>query len=195
MANDYDEIRSDEYETATEAAQLGLLLVNTVDEHSHLRADSCRLAYLFRDEEVARGGKTVWASAHLVASRPPAGRYWSRFIRWSLVNILGYEPTFLVLIDRNIWAGLDARQKLALIDHELMHCSQATDQMGEPRYNQVTGDPIWALREHDIEEFDSIVTRHGLWKQDLVDSAKVIIEALNHGPALSVPADLQEKGA
>lgn len=51
---------------------------------------------------------------------------------------------------------LDARR--ALIDHELSHCNADVDDNGEVK---------WVVRGHDVEEFASIIERHGLWRQEL----------------------------
>lgn len=113
----FEEIREDEYAVAHEAAQLGLLLINKLEDHAHLR--DAQVGYLFRDDEVTEKGKVVFASCHLPRLQGAGAKYFGRFLEWNLCRILGFQPDFVILIDRNIWAGLDARQKLALIDHEL----------------------------------------------------------------------------
>lgn len=182
----FDEIRDDEYAPAHEAAQLGLLLINSLEDHAHLR--DARVAYLLRDEEITEKGKVEWASAHLAGFQGPSLKRWRRYLQWNLVRMFGFQPDFIMLIDRNIWAGLDLRQKLALVDHELCHMAQATDADGAPRFNQVTGEPIWVIRGHDVEEFGSVVERHGLWNDDLLTFARVIVDALGSGPAMDLPA-------
>lgn len=184
----FDEVRPEEYSVAHEAAQLGLLLVNKVDSHEHLQG--AEIAYVFRDEEIRTGSKVEWASAHL-AARLVSSRHWGRMLRWSIKQLTGIDPDFVMLIDRNIWDGLSPEQKLALVDHELCHMAQSEDADGLPRFNQVTGEPIWCIRPHDVEEFDEIVRRHGLWKEDLVSFARETIDALNNGRQL--PQDLQEE--
>jgi len=117
MRNAFTEILEDEYSEAFDAAQLGLLLTNTVDGHAHLQ--DAVIAYLFRDQELKRGGKVEWASCTLWPPGSGAMRTWGRLLEWAVKHITGLEPDFVILIDRNIWSGLDARQKLALVDHEL----------------------------------------------------------------------------
>lgn len=189
----FDEIREDEYSVAHEAAQLGLLLVNRVESHSHLRG--VPIGYIFRDEEIHDKGRLVNATAHLPRIQGAAAKYWGRMLEWTIARILGFQPDFVILIDRNVWAGLDPRRKLALLDHELMHCAQAEDEFGSPRFNQVTGDPIWRIAGHDIEEFSAIVERHGAWNEDLVTFARAVIDSLSHGPTLQLPTQLSEQAA
>lgn len=193
MRTAFDEICEDEYSVASDAAQIGLYLVNTLDRHAHLRG--VEIAFLFRDEEIRNQTKVEWGSASLNQFNGPSFKRWRRFIQWSLIRVLGFDPTFIILLDRNVWAGLDVRQKLALTDHELTHCAQAEDAEGTPRFNQQTGEPIWCIRPHDIEEFDAIARDHGAWKEDVVSFARALIDGLNHGPAIAIPTQLSEQAA
>ena len=60
----FDEIREDEYSQASDAAQLGMLLVNKVPEFEHLQA--ALIGYAFRDDELRRHGKVITAECILV---------------------------------------------------------------------------------------------------------------------------------
>lgn len=60
---------------------------------------------------------------------------------------------FVIEYDSNIWEGLDADKKRALVDHELMHCGNDADGC--------------YMRNHDVEEFRAIIDRHGFWKSDV----------------------------
>lgn len=120
MKSAFEEIRLDEYSSATEAAQLGLLLTNKVEEHGHLR--DATIGYAFRDDELRRRGKVTVAEAILVERILQSEKRYGRIVKWALLHhILKVEtlPDFLILIDRNIWEGMDPEAKLALIDHEL----------------------------------------------------------------------------
>src|SRR5579872_1256574 len=160
MKSAFDELREDEYAIAHEAAQLGMLLLNKIDAHAELL--EAKVAYVFRDAEVTDGGKVVAASAHLAQFH---FKYWARFVRWSISQMVGFEPDFIMLIDRNMWDGYDERQKLALVDHELCHMRQKRTAEGDPMFNQQTGEPLWMIAAHDIEEFNDVIERHGLWNE------------------------------
>ena len=51
---------------------------------------------------------------------------------------------------------LNHAQRLALLDHELCHVMGDTD----------TG---FTMRDHDIEEFNAVIERHGAWSRDVVE--------------------------
>lgn len=179
LANDFDEIRPDEYAVAEEAAAIGAELVDTIEDHAHLT--DARIAYLFRDEEILRSGRVVYASCHLGDfSGSSALRTWGRFIRWAVIRLAGFDPDFVILIDRNLWDGLSEPERRALIDHELCHAAQQIDpETGMAMFTKF-GEPKWRIRPHDVEEFHAIVQRHGPWNADLAAFIRLGIEHLTH---------------
>jgi hypothetical protein len=99
----------------------------------HPHLDDAVISYIFRSEHEERNGRTVWGTA-----RHPTGilAYYSR-------------ADFIIDIAEDIWFDLTEAQQLALVDHELSHC--------------VEGKKGWEIQGHDIEEFESIIDRHGLY--------------------------------
>jgi hypothetical protein len=175
----FDEIREDEYAYANDAAQLGMLLVNKVEEHAHLHA--ANIGYIFRDDELTRHGKVIAAEAILVERILQSEKRYGRLVKWAVLRILGATelPDFLILIDRNIWSGMDLDAQMALIDHELSHCWFASvDHDGVTQKFHQDGSPWWAIRGHDVEEFCGVVARNGVWNEDLRAMARVMIDSL-----------------
>jgi hypothetical protein len=180
MKTAFDDIRLDEYSVASDAAQLGLLLTNRVEEHAHLQ--DANIGYVFRDDELRRRGKVIAAEAILVERILQSEKRYGRIVKWALLHhILKVEelPDFLVLIDRNIWSGMEPDAKLALIDHELSHCFFQTEDDGETPKLTEDGRYRWTIRGHDVEEFCGVVARNGLWNEDLRNMARVIVENLS----------------
>jgi hypothetical protein len=103
--------------------------------HTHLV--NARIEYLFRENLERRGRVRLG-----VASRA-AGK-------------LSYlaEVDFVIEFNWTYWAKLTPPQRIALVDHELCHCSRDDD-------------GNWTMRSHDVEEFSEIVSRWGLWTPDL----------------------------
>lgn len=174
----FDEIREDEYSEAHEAAQLGLLLVNKIEEHGHLR--DAAIGYVFRDDALNRRGKVIAAEAIFVERILQSDKRYARLVKWAFLRILHTEtlPDFIVLIDRNIWAGMSPDEKLALVDHELSHCWYATEEDGATRKFHQDGSPWWNLRSHDVEEFCGVIQRNGCWNDDLVNMARAVLDSL-----------------
>lgn len=174
----FDEIREDEYSVASDAAQLGMLLINRVDEHAHLQ--EANIGYVFRDDELRRHGKVIGAEAILVERILQSDKRYSRIVKWAFLRVLQASelPDFLILVDRNIWAGMEPEAKLALIDHELSHCWYQTEEDGETQKFRKDGSPLWAIRGHDLEEFCGVVARNGLWNPDVLAMAMTMIDKL-----------------
>ncbi len=179
----FDEIRPDEYSVAEEAAKIGLKLINTIEDHAHLLP--ANIAYVFRDDELRSKGKVTWAECILVERILQSEKRWSRLVKWALLQITKAEqlPDFLVLIDKNIWDGLDIESRVALIDHELSHAWYATYADGETQKFHEDGSPWWAIKGHDVEEFGAVVDRNGLWSPSLRDFARPVIDALTREAA------------
>jgi hypothetical protein len=79
----------------------------------------------------------------------------------------------------------------ALVDHELCHPRVMMDEdAGAPKLDEL-GKIRYFNARHDIEDFEDVVTRHGLWKNDLERMARTMVEALerqNNNPELPLPA-------
>jgi hypothetical protein len=176
----FDEIRPDEYSEATEARELGAMLIERVAEHAHL--GDALIGYIFRDDELRRHGKVTYAEAILVERVLQSDKRWGRLVKWAILRILPdfgeTPPDFLILIDRNIWEGMDIEAKVALIDHELLHASFATEDDGVTQKFHQDGTPWWAIRGHDLEAFAGEVTRNGLWNEDLANFARAVVDRL-----------------
>jgi Putative phage metallopeptidase len=85
---------------------------------------------------------------------------------------------FVILVSQAFFEDADItdEQRMALLDHELMHATVRLDKNGEPVVDE-RGRTVFRLRKHDLEEFADVVRRHGMWKRDL----EVFGAALAHG--------------
>ncbi len=113
--------------------------------HKHLR--DARIGFLFRSQASRSQGLIVLAKAQLVTAR------------WK--PLLKEELDFIIWIAENYWVEeLTAKQRTALLDHELCHCA---GEWGE-----------WTMRGHDIEEFNQILSRHGEWHPALEEAGEAL---------------------
>src|SRR5262249_31231197 len=84
------------------------------------------------------------------------------------------DPFFVMLITKPAWDKMKKAQREALVDHELCHMD-IDDETGRPM-----------IKPHEVEEFNAIVRRHGLWEESLelfFKSAKQIPLPLKEKPA------------
>jgi len=61
-------------------------------------------------------------------------------------------------VNLEVWNNAIPAWREALLDHELSHCDCTQDKAGNKKWNIV---------DHDVQEFVSVVRRHGLWEADL----------------------------
>lgn len=121
-------------------------------EKYHPSLQFARIGFLFRDPAPKSNGRIVLGKASKVTP--------------SIMPLLQEELDFIIWFSLDVWQEqLDSRQRLALIDHELSHCFMENNE--KP-----------TLKGHDIEEFNAVIQRHGLWLPDLEDTAKAVQGAL-----------------
>ena len=131
-------------------------------EFEDLRIGEAKIAVFMRLDEHIRGGKRTLGMMALP--------------RWQgslaplavslLVEALGDMPDFIMVLDAEWWEGASARDREALVYHELCHAVHATDRDGERRFTP-EGLPSWAIREHDVTAFNAEVARYGAWSEDI----------------------------
>jgi hypothetical protein len=75
---------------------------------------------------------------------------------------------FVIVLRQDFWESpmVKDEQRRALLDHELEHAAVKLDKNGEP-CRDASDRVVYRIRKHDIEEFASIVARHGTYKRDL----------------------------
>lgn len=118
--------------------------------HTHLV--NAKIAYLFKNKPLKVRGKLAVATAEKVNKKNTV--------------LSGYH--FIITVGYPTWNELSDPVRLAVLDHELCHCLVDDDEDGNPKYSIVP---------HDIEEFSSVIMRHGLYAPDLVMMGRVVSEA------------------
>ena len=153
------------YEASEELETIARKLIQ--EHHSHLV--EARIKYLFRTGNWEVKKRETWGQAKKVGKE---------------VNYLtGYD--FIVTIHRDVWEQLDDKEKRALLDHELQHCSAGTDD---------AGNKVWYIQGHDVEDFYAIIKRHGLWSKSLRKMNSLLQQTeLDFGPNV-FPGPLQLEG-
>jgi hypothetical protein len=148
------------YRAAAEVAEIAEKLIDSV----HFDLVGVRIEYLFRDKAKSGHGRTIWATASKVGGRNAI------LASGASDEEQPQDPKshefFVLEVAEDIWRWLTEGQRLALVDHELMHMRCDID--------EETGKPILSTRGHDLEEFRSIIDRHGFWKDDVAEMAATV---------------------
>lgn len=115
----------------------------------HAELAEARIKYYFVSEASSKGG------------RPVLGKV--RKCSGAIQYLLDYD--FLIEVALDQWNGLEEGQRKALVDHLLEYCSGEAD--------EETGEMKWTVREPDVREFSTILSRHGAWNEGLVGFIQV----------------------
>ncbi len=148
-------------------------------EHVHLR--EAVIGALWTNVPNAKNGRIVLAQAE--KGDPMAMGKWAKArARLQVTEWFGEIPDFILTFDAGYADSCSDAEMCALVEHELMHCGQAVDEFGQPKFSQSTGLPVWTMKGHDIEEFTSIVRRYG------ADAAhaRAFIDAAKNGPEIGL---------
>ena len=160
---------SQEFSPAPEVAEVARDLIH--GHHSHL--GPVRIEYVFLSEPISERGKDVWGRARKVTGL-------NAYLALDAKPKEPKEPQgfFVIEIVKRVWMQLDEKSKRALIDHELTHL-------------WVNDDGSLSIRPHDLEEFNDIVRRYGLWRADI----ELFLEASKQRPLFANSERAREAGA
>lgn len=129
----------------------------TNEEHAHLK--SARVAFLWTTVPNARGGHRIVGQCEIM---PPSvmGKWQRARAIQQIEDWFGSQPDFIITLDASYASHVDDTEFCALVEHELYHAGQDTDDFGQPKFRK-SGQPAFAMRGHDVEEFVGIVRRYG----------------------------------
>jgi hypothetical protein len=115
----------------------------------HSELVNIKIGYLWKNKVIKKGGREVVAQVAKCSD---------------LVKSL-CELDVIVVVSYPSYNSLTDKQKRACIDHELTHILVDEDLAGNPKVKIVA---------HDVEEFGSVIERHGLYMDDLVTLGRVV---------------------
>ena len=136
---------SQTYEEAEAVKTIADRLIGT--HHPELAGASFR--YIFKEKCSKKGGKPVFGAVKKMSD---------------LMKYL-IDADFMMELPLDVWNELDASKRTALVDHLLERCTGEEDEQ--------TSEMKWSIREPDVNEFSSILRRHGPWHEDLTNFASV----------------------
>ncbi len=94
----------------------------------------------------------------------------------------GDIPDFLITVFAPYAAACDDASFCASIEHELYHCGQEPAEFGAPKF-KMSGEPVFRIRGHDMEEFVGVVARYGIGAA--ARKTADLVRPANRGPQIS----------
>lgn len=145
------------------------------EAHGHLL--DARIGVLWTNAINVRQMRSILATAEIPQTM---GSAWKRArAEQQMRDWFLFVPDFVLTFYAPEVRLLDDRSFCALIEHELHHCAQAEGEHG-PKFDRETGEPIYAIRGHDVEEFTAVVRRYGPTSRDVQN----LVDAANSTPLL-----------
>ena len=138
-------------------------------DHTHLL--DADVAYMWASGAFEKKGRYVLGQCEQVMLR--AGGWQKARMEQQMHEWFGRIPKFIITLAADYCEQCSDLEFCALVEHELYHIAQATDEFGAPKFNKETGMPVLTLLCHDVEEFVGVVRRYGASKdvQKMVDAA------------------------
>ena len=138
------------------------------EDHAHLLDADIR--FMWASSSFEKQGRTVLGQTEQVAFR--AGGWQKARMEQQMRDWFGEVPAFIITLAADYCAQCSDTDFCAIVEHELYHIAQDTNQYGEPAFTK-EGGPKLKLRGHDVEEFVGVVRRYGASPdvQALVDAA------------------------
>lgn len=147
-----------EFAPALEAADIGKELVHKY--HTVIEFYGIRVDYVFLKNTPIKNGREILGRAKKVSGL----NAWLAMSEKERSNKTKPDVFFIIEVSWEIWRRLPKEKRRALVDHELSHCT--FNEKGSP-----------TTKAHDLEEFNHIVERHGIWTNDIrefIDAAREV---------------------
>ncbi|MEI9880711.1 putative metallopeptidase [Atlantibacter hermannii] len=143
----------------------------TLHNPDHIHLLEADIVFMWASNAFAKKGRTVLGQCEEVMMR--AGGWQKARMEQQMYEWFGRIPEFIITLAADYCAQCSDLEFCALVEHELYHIAQETDEFGAPKFYRDSGLPKLKLRGHDVEEFVGVVRRYGASHdvQQLVDVA------------------------
>jgi hypothetical protein len=148
-------------------------------DHDHLK--DAHIGYLWTVVENNSKGRRVIGQCETGSPQGAMGK-WSRARAvQQITDWFGSIPNFIITLDADYCQQCGDAEFMALVEHELYHAAQDVDEFGSPKFSKSTGEPVFVVRGHDVEQFVGVVRRYG------ADAAGVreMVDAANRPPEIA----------
>ncbi len=126
-------------------------LAKTLIPNYHSELATAKVKYVFVDKASMKNGRPVLGKARKLSGN-------TEFL---------LDTNFIIEVALDQWNDLSQRQRQALVDHLLERCT------GEEDEEDAGASMKWKCREPDVQEFRTILQRHGAWHEELAGFVSV----------------------
>jgi hypothetical protein len=148
-------------------------------DHEHLA--EAHIGYLWTIIENNRKGKRVIGQCEVGSPQGAMGKWPRARAEQQVIGWFGAVPDFIITLDAEYCRQCGDAEFMALVEHELYHAAQETDDFGGPKFNRNTGLPVFTIRGHDVEQFVGVVRRYGAD----ASGVRAMVDAANRKPEIA----------
>lgn len=148
---------------APEAMEIASKLI--AKHHPHLLEVAFRIVFRSRAKKNGKE-RTVLGTAEIISGRFAFFVMTEEEVALQAETFENPYKMFWMELAADAWEDLTPNQRIALVDHELCHFGIYFDEDKD--------EPEMIIVPHDIEEFNDIARRHGLWKADVESFAAIV---------------------
>ncbi|NKG32481.1 hypothetical protein FVB43_20835 [Erwinia rhapontici] len=136
----------------------------------HIHLIDADIRFMWASSAFTKKGRTVLGQAEEVSMR--AGGWQKARMEQQMHEWFGEVPKYIITLAADFCAQCTDLEFCALVEHELYHIAQQTDEFGAPAFTR-EGQPKLTMCGHDVEEFIGVVRRYGANNevQQLIDAA------------------------
>lgn len=134
--------------------------------HVHLEEFALRIVYRSRARN-AGYQRVAGGTAEIIRGRFAYFAMTEEEIEMQREHFENPYQMFWMEIGLDVWETFSPEQQIALVDHELCHFHVEID--------EEKSEPTLVIKEHDVEEFEAIVRRHGAWSGSLENFAAALM--------------------
>lgn len=113
----------------------------------HPEIATAEIAYIFKDSASA----SEIESGQVCIAKKVTGMW----------KTMTNDTDFVIILAADLWGELSPMQQTAMLDSALTSCTIKVDENGDQKLDKA-GNPMWAIRPHDIVAHAIIIQRYGL---------------------------------
>jgi hypothetical protein len=135
------------------------------EHHPHLLDVAYRVVFRSKAKKVGKE-KVALGTAEIISGRFAYFVMTEEEVAKQAETFENPYKMFWMELSADTWEELTPKQRIALVDHELCHFGI--------HFDEDKDEPEMIIVPHDIEEFNDIARRHGLWLSDVERFAAIV---------------------
>lgn len=149
------------------------------EDHMHL--GTAKIGILWTNILNSPGGRMVGGTAE--QCRAEGGIWGTGRMEFQMRGWFGEVPDFLITLYAPYAAEAPDASFCSLVEHEMYHCGHKRNRYGDLMFDKRTGNPVYGMRKHTVEEFWQVTQRYGIGAS--ASGVKELIDVASRPPTIA----------